>query len=232
MRTSPLLLAILLLVPLGNLSSQEQRSVQVGDRVRITHDCGAVAVFSSSRRTDCTDTEATVTAMTGDSIVLVDGRSAQLAVSLSSLTAVQVFAGRTTFNATGGALGLAAGAGLASIGGLASVPVVFLGAVGGALGGGGESALKGAGSGFLVGLIPGVVVGALMGGGTEDEFMSCAGACPIAWSIIVGSVGAGLGAINGALRGSERWEEVGLDRLRVSFAPKRDGFALGMSVVF
>ena len=50
----------------------------------------------------------------------------------------------------------------------------------------------------------------------------------------VGAVGGALfGAIVGALIKTERWEEVPLDQLRVSFAPQRDGrFGVGVSVSF
>ena len=50
-------------------------------------------------------------------------------------------------------------------------------------------------------------------------------------------IGAGIGAVAGALVGfaikTEQWEEAPLDRIRVSFAPQRDGrFGLGASVRF
>ena len=49
----------------------------------------------------------------------------------------------------------------------------------------------------------------------------------------LGALGAGIGAIVGALIKTDRWEEVPLDRLRVSFVPQRGGrFALGLSVRF
>ncbi len=50
---------------------------------------------------------------------------------------------------------------------------------------------------------------------------------------LFGGIGAGLGGLVGLVFRSDRWEEVSLDRLRVSFAPQRDGrFALGASVSF
>ncbi len=50
---------------------------------------------------------------------------------------------------------------------------------------------------------------------------------------IFGGAGAGLGALVGLLIKTDRWEEVPLNRFRVSFAPQRDGrFALGASVSF
>ena len=60
------------------------------------------------------------------------------------------------------------------------------------------------------------------------------------WSAVIGVLG-GVGALGGGLIGlgvgalikTERWEEVPLDRLRVSFAPQRAGrFGLGLSVRF
>ncbi len=42
-----------------------------------------------------------------------------------------------------------------------------------------------------------------------------------------------IGAITGALVKTDRWEELPLDQLRVSFVPQRDGrFAFGLSVAF
>ncbi len=56
-------------------------------------------------------------------------------------------------------------------------------------------------------------------------------------AVLGGGVGAASGALLGALVGgflwkTDKWEEVQLDRLRVSFVPRRDGFALGFSVAF
>ena len=50
---------------------------------------------------------------------------------------------------------------------------------------------------------------------------------------IMGTGGATIGSVIGLVspRG-QRWEEVPLDRLRVSFAPNRDRFALGLTVSF
>ncbi len=49
----------------------------------------------------------------------------------------------------------------------------------------------------------------------------------------MGAVAFGVvGAVVGGMIKTDRWEEVLLDRLRVSFVPKGDGFALGFSVAF
>ena len=52
-------------------------------------------------------------------------------------------------------------------------------------------------------------------------------------ALIFGGVGVLVGAIVGHAIKTDRWEEVPLERLRVSLAPQRDGrFALGFSVRF
>jgi len=50
--------------------------------------------------------------------------------------------------------------------------------------------------------------------------------------VLFGGVGAGLGAVIGALRGVDRWPEVRSDRLRVGLAPRRRGVVVGGSVAF
>ena len=52
------------------------------------------------------------------------------------------------------------------------------------------------------------------------------------WAVVMGGFGAGVGAITGAFIKTDRWKEVPLDRVRVSIAPKRDGVAFGVRVVF
>ena len=233
-RTVMCLFTVCLLVPFARLSAQESPPLEPGQRVRVT-DCGSAVTVANARgsTTRCPTLQGTLVTLTPDSIVLVADRTARVAVSLPSVTAVQVFAGRRTFNTTGGALGLVAGAGLASTVGIRSVSgVVFFGAVGAALGGGGKSTVKGAGRGLLIGALPGAAFGAWMSNQSSEGVLGCSGGCIAAWTVIMGGVGAGIGAIVGALTGTDRWEEVPLERIRVSFAPQRDGFAFGMWVVF
>jgi hypothetical protein len=55
----------------------------------------------------------------------------------------------------------------------------------------------------------------------------------LAFALIFGALGGVAGGIAGYLIKTERWEEIPLERLRVSLAPQRDGgFALGFSVRF
>jgi hypothetical protein len=62
---------------------------------------------------------------------------------------------------------------------------------------------------------------------------SCNTWCFGVGAIVVAVPSAFVGGIIGAFIKTDRWEEVPLDRLRVSFAPQRDGrFALGLSVAF
>jgi len=95
--------------------------------------------------------------------------------------------------------------------------------------------------GSAVGFSAGVIVLAVGHEGCEGGgFFSwgrryCGTASPQAeLAAVAGAlVGAGVGAVVGYLIKTDRWEQVSLDRVRVSFAPQRDGgFALGLSVAF
>jgi hypothetical protein len=95
--------------------------------------------------------------------------------------------------------------------------------------------------GALIGFGVGVVAGVALGKSTDVcNPPSCyrVGPSDLPDPAAVGGVAGGLfGALVGVLVGTliktERWEEVPLDRLRVSFAPQRVGkFALGLSVSF
>lgn len=84
----------------------------------------------------------------------------------------------------------------------------------------------------------GVFVGALVGGVATGAANT--GNC-LGWecvrkfangSIVGLASGAIFGAGIGAFIKTERWEEIPLDRVSVSFGPRRDGFAFGMTVSF
>ena len=87
--------------------------------------------------------------------------------------------------------------------------------------------LAGAGGGALLGTAVGAVA-------------SSAKSCTDEWGSLCTAGGAAQGAIIGLVTGlfigaaikTDRWEEVPLDRLRVSFAPRRDGLAIGMRFAF
>ncbi len=93
-----------------------------------------------------------------------------------------------------------------------------------------SNTIKGALWGLLGGGAAGAMTGALCDWG---PFVDCGSARMIGTGAgIGGATGLVIGAGLGAMIISERWEEVPLDRLRVSFAKHREGFALGLSVSF
>jgi len=94
-----------------------------------------------------------------------------------------------------------------------------------------SNTLKGMGYGLLIGAGVGVLVGAVV---------PCRDALDFSYESDCVKIGGAAGAVVGLLVGTtvgllnktDRWEEVPLDQIRVSFLPRRDGFALGMSVAF
>ena len=97
--------------------------------------------------------------------------------------------------------------------------------------------------GVIAGLLFGGTAGAVVGAATYEEcvpegWFDCflplesEGQAAALGSIVGALLGAGLGAITGAFIETDPWEELQLDRLSVSFVPKRDGFALGVTYRF
>lgn len=90
------------------------------------------------------------------------------------------------------------------------------------------------GNGALIGFVSGAVIGAAMGAAPCPEN---AYVCIEGWEGaalgggVLGAVGAGLGALVGAVMRTDRWEEVPLDRLRVGLAPQKE-LGLMVSVSF
>ena len=69
--------------------------------------------------------------------------------------------------------------------------------------------------------------------GSDNPCKDYPAACAAGGAAVVGVTGALVGLGIGALSKSERWEDVPLDRLRVSIVPLPDGrLAFGLSVVF
>ena len=86
---------------------------------------------------------------------------------------------------------------------------------------------KGAVRGLLIGVGAGAALGALVGPGC----CTTRGDHALVGAIGLGVLGLGIGVAIG--RTTDRWEEVPLERLRVSLEAQRDGrFALGFSVRF
>ena len=98
-----------------------------------------------------------------------------------------------------------------------------------------SNALKGlvidSASGVVLGIVAGLVVG------QENGDNPCGGGrpaeCAAIGAVAVGATGALVGLGIGALSKSERWNEVSLDRLRVSIVPQRDGrLGFGLAIMF
>ncbi len=90
-----------------------------------------------------------------------------------------------------------------------------------------------AGTGAVVGGLA-VVVLLAIAAATCDASFGCPTAGEAAKPLLIGgAAGAFVGALIGAATNTDRWEEVPLDQLRVSFGPQPDGrIALGLSVRF
>ncbi len=97
------------------------------------------------------------------------------------------------------------------------------------------------GEGAVIGLLVGGVVGAVIGYASYEECVggwACFGDLGPGVNVAAGGVIGGLGGlVAGAFIGlaieTDRWQEVPLDRLRVSLGPQRDGrFGFGASVKF
>jgi hypothetical protein len=54
----------------------------------------------------------------------------------------------------------------------------------------------------------------------------------IGGAVFSGLIGAGIGSLIGSAIKTDRWQEVPLDRLRVSVVPTRNGFGLGARIAF
>ena len=92
-----------------------------------------------------------------------------------------------------------------------------------------SNARRGAGIGFLLG----AGVGAAIGSGCDTYSLGFTKGQCIAGAAIILGVGGGLaGGITGALIRTERWAEVSLDRLRMSFTPHTGGLRLNASLLF
>ncbi len=83
------------------------------------------------------------------------------------------------------------------------------------------------------GIVGGLIGGAVTGAVNTGYCMGSECVRKFANGSVAGLVvGASVGAVIGSVIHTDRWDEVPLDRLRVSLAPKQGAFALGMSVAF
>ena len=221
MRRATLLVALLVSTPLTSIAAQETLPVRVGDRVRVT----APGVNSGA---------VTVVAVGNDTLVL--GRDVSTwGIPIASVTRLEVSRGR-------GLSGQGAGIGAALGGGFllyaSGDPVAgALGAGLGALLGSSPRTRKVAGIGLLIGALSGAFIGLASGDDPPCSGWFCwrftAEEKAALGAVGLGGLGGVIGLIAGAASSGERWEEVPLNRLRVSVAPQRDGrFGLGASVRF
>ena len=91
----------------------------------------------------------------------------------------------------------------------------------------GRSAIRGMGKGFLFGAAGGAVLGTaadVEGNDLRSEHAALLGAALFA------PLGSVVGAIDGAFIGKEQWQEVPLEKIRMSFIPKRHKARIRMTV--
>ncbi len=234
MRHATILVAILAFVPLASATAQVP--VRPGARVRVTgHFCQPI--YSNCVGGWPEHRVGTFVAWKSDTLVM-ESRGDTLAVPPDFVTKLEVSAGRRRPSSQGAAIGAAVGGGfLLYARGTAAAGA--LGAGLGALLGRSPSARKSAGTGFLLGAVVGAVIGLVSYGECESQgAFSCLGPdgpeiYALGGAIIGGLGGLVVGALIGSATETERWEEVPLDRLRVSLGPQRDGrFGLGASLRF
>ena len=93
--------------------------------------------------------------------------------------------------------------------------------------------LRGAKNGGLVlGGLGGVLGVAMCSGASEYVCPESPVVAAALYAGVFGAVGGIFGAVIGAASGGDRWEEVPLDRLRVSVLQRLDGFGIGARIAF
>ena len=227
MRHATILVAILAFVPLTSAPAQvRQPPVERGARVRVTVPRRSPSGVERSQRY-----VGTLVLWTADTLV-VDNNGDTLAVPLDIVTGLEV-SRRPGLSPKGARKGAMIGGVL--LGALYRSPAaVAFGAGVGALLGSGPSARKGARIGLLIGGPIGFVLGLASGDDPPGGFFSLSAGEKAAFGFLaLGFVGSIVGSIAGAALPGDGWEEVPLDRLRVSLGPQPDGrFGLGLSVRF
>ena len=226
-RLSIIPLAVLAVAPLTRVTAQEPPPVKVGERVRIT-----APDLGLNKHTGV------LSAMNADTLA-VDGLRVVLA-AVTKLEVSQARRPRVVPIALGGAIGFGVGLAVgharfepiefhaAGFYGVALIPSTVAGA---AIGTGGSRAIH---FGAL-GMLAGAGVGAVIAAATYELVQDISrGISALEGTATGAGIGLAVGATFGAVTSfRDRWEEVTLDRLRLSFAPQHDGrFAFGLSVRF
>jgi hypothetical protein len=101
--------------------------------------------------------------------------------------------------------------------------------------------------GALIGLLAGGTFGAFVGAATYEEcvqrpgweglfdcymYPESASQAAAMGGLTLGLLGAGIGALIGASTKTDRWQDISLDRVRMSVVPRRGRFTLGLSMAF
>ena len=94
---------------------------------------------------------------------------------------------------------------------------------------GGSNAGKGALIGGVIGAVPGLLLGVAM---AEDEFFEVSPGDVVRATLFTGAIGAGIGAIIGAMSHGTTWVAVPLDDYRVNLMALEDGLGVSVSIRF
>ena len=181
----------------------------------------------------------TFIAMDADSFVLDVGRFVPLlSIPLSSVQRLELSQGQgKVYDGRKGRIGtgigiLGGGVGTYAVAAMSDDPRLIYGIVGAGIGGLDGFLLgstgKNAGLGFFAGAMPGLVMGGALVGNDIPGW-----APPLMGAGFFGHIGMIIGAIVQPFGRSERWEEIPLEKIRVSICPDRkNGFSFSASFVF
>ena len=204
MSHATILVAVLAFVPLASVTAQ----LRPGARVRVTHlpICPSDSCVGPRRQS-----VGTLLPWKADSLVM-ESNGDTLSVPVNLVTRLDVSRGRKSFGAgRGGIIGGVVGAASAAIIGAASYEEP-------------EEPQP---------CVPRDFLDCLLRGPRGDRISRTAADAAVQWAVVGAVVGYAIGRLLGSAIKTERWQEVPLDRLRVSFGPQRDGrVGLGLSVSF
>ena len=226
MRHATILVAILAFGPLASATAQVP--LRPGEQVRVTllPLCPPNTLCAKPPR----QSEGTFLAWDAYSLV-VQSNGNSLALPLDSVTKLEVRRG-PRLSSQGAVIGAVVGGGfLFQASGNAAAGA--LGAGLGALLGRSPRARMEAGTGLLMGAFSGAFIG-LASGDDPPGFLSFTAVEKAALgAFVLGGLGGVIGLIAGTVSPGDTWEQVPLVRLRVGFAPQRDGrLGIGASVRF
>ena len=153
---------VCLVGPLAHLSAQEPPAVRPGQRVRVTHHCGAASgQVTAQTHAKCRGDEGAVVAVTADTLALWigDAGGTELSLPIRSVNRLQLYMGQRSNTHKGAFVGLAVAGGLGMIAGWGMCEISDQGCGGagdhilGSLAGGVGMGLLGAGCGAIIGML-------------------------------------------------------------------------------